>query len=284
MFTLRIHCWGGLGSQMYSLALAIDLLKRFPSRKICILFHTGGTTLRNMEMGDLPNNFAYKIINDFTKSNNRGIESLISNTYVKFMKNILMKLGFVSATNTTSEYKRLKPWVISIRGHYSHRLISYSTLEQVEKYLKLSNPDNAGKIQNKSVVALQYRLGDLTLKKKRSIVQVDKVHKVINELIKIDVFDSIDVFSDSSHKELNVFLNVVKPLNINYIESDPLNTVNLLRNYDIFIGTNSKISIWAIIFRLKDNSLSTNYCPANILPLLEYNLGSLDKAINLKTF
>ena len=31
---IKIHCWGGLGSQLYALALAIDLKHRFYTRKI----------------------------------------------------------------------------------------------------------------------------------------------------------------------------------------------------------------------------------------------------------
>lgn len=284
MFKLRIHCWGGLGSQLYSLALALDLLKRFPYRKICILFHTGGVTFRNLEIVNLPNNFEYKFIDDFIKTTNNEPERLVSNNFMKFLKNLLLKLGFISAANTTSEFNDLKPWVITIRGHYSHRLINYSTLDQMEKYLKLGELSTSSTLKNKSQIALHYRLGDLSLKKKSSIVQIDRVCKIINELKKSSIFQSIDVFSDSSRIELDESLIVFKPIDINYVELDPLRTINYLREYDFFIGTNSKISIWTIILRLKDNSLSINYCPENLLPLLKNNIGFLDKAINLKTY
>lgn len=284
MFKIRIHCWGGLGSQMYTLALAIDALKRFPFRKICILFHTGGVTSRNLEIGALLNKFDYKIVDDFNKTSDKKIESSSSPSYSKFIKNLLLKLGFLSTANTTLEYTRLKPWVISVRGHYSHRLISYSTLDQMEEFLKPTNQNSAFEPSDKSKIALHYRLGDLLQKKRSSIVQIDRLYKLMDELTQVNIFEVIDIFSDSSHEELEELLKFLKPINIRYVRTDALNTINLLRSYDTFIGTNSKITIWAILFRLKDNNSSVNYCPINILPLLKHNIGVLDNAINLKTF
>lgn len=285
MHKIRVHCWGGLGSQLYCLALAIDLLDRFPFRKVHILFHTGGLTHRKLELSEFPDNVSYSIIEDFTKSFNTNAKNFTSSFNLKkTFKKLISKLGLIGAVNTTLEFKSLKPWVVSIRGHYSHRLICDSTVEQMDCLLDLAYRINSVKNYNKSLVAIQYRCGDLLTKKKSSIVQVDKILSILNDLKKLEKLYSVDVFSDSNQNELDNLLSILKPLNIRYTESTPLNTIYQIRDYNFFIGTNSKITIWAIIFRLKDDIKSTNYCPGNLLPLLNYNLGDLDTAINLKTF
>lgn len=285
MLKIRVHCWGGLGSQLYCLALAIDLLDRFPFRKVHILFHTGGLTHRKLELSEFPEHISYSIIDDFAKSLNRIAKNSTSSFNLeKKFKKLTSKLGLIAAVNTSLEFKSLKSWVVSIRGHYSHRLICDSTVEQMDRLLKPSYRNNSEKNYNKSLVAIQYRWGDLVAKKTSSIIQVDKIVSVINDLKKLEKIYSIDVFSDSNQNELENLLSILKPLNIQYAESTPLNTIYQMRDYNFFIGTNSKITIWAIIFRLKDDVTSTNYCPENVLPLLNYNMGNLDTALNLKTF
>jgi hypothetical protein len=285
MLKIRVHCWGGLGSQLYCLALAIDLLERFPFRKVHILFHTGGLTHRKLELNKLPEHISYSIIEDFSKSSSRITNNSISSSNLKkTFKKSVSNLGLIAAVNTTLEFRKLKPWVVSIRGHYSHRLICNSTVEKMDSFLKLAYSHNYVKVHNKSLLALQYRLGDLVTKKKSSIVQVDKILEIINDLKKIEKLYTVDVFSDSSQNELGNLLRILKPLNVQFVDSTPLNTIYQIREYNFFVGTNSKISIWAIIFRLKDDITSSNYCPENIFPLLNQNMGDLDNAINLKTF
>jgi hypothetical protein len=285
MLKIRVHCWGGLGSQVYCLALALDLMERFPFRKVHILFHTGGLTHRKLELIKLPEHISYSIIEDFSKSfKSINKNSTSSFNLKKTLKKLVSNLGLIAAVDTTLEFRKLKPWVVSIRGHYSHRLICDSTVEQMDCFLKLAYWHNYVKIYNKSLLALQYRWGDLVAKKKSSIVQVDKILGVINDLKKMEKLYRVDVFSDSNQNELENLLSILKPLNIQYVESTPLNTIYQIRDYNCFIGTNSKISIWAIIFRLKDDITSSNYCPENLLPLLNYNVGDLDMALNLKTF
>ena len=48
--TLRVHCWGGLGSQLFALAHAYELRKKFPKRKIMLFLHTSGVSERFSEL------------------------------------------------------------------------------------------------------------------------------------------------------------------------------------------------------------------------------------------
>ena len=58
---LRVHCWGGLGSQLYALAVAYDLQRKYPKRKIKLLLHTGGVTKRVSEL-DFIDSIGFEII------------------------------------------------------------------------------------------------------------------------------------------------------------------------------------------------------------------------------
>ena len=50
---IRIHCWGGLGSQLYAWALFERLSIRFPKRKLRLVLHTSGVTRRASDLNDL---------------------------------------------------------------------------------------------------------------------------------------------------------------------------------------------------------------------------------------
>ena len=76
MPSIKIHCWGGIGSQLFTLALALDLNKRYPKRPIKFIFHTGGVTRRSLEIDFLPEKFRYEVKDDFieikvVKNNNK---------------------------------------------------------------------------------------------------------------------------------------------------------------------------------------------------------------------
>ncbi len=58
--TLRVHCWGGLGSQLFALAHAYELHKKFPNRKILLLMHTSGVSERFSEL-DFLGDFEFEI-------------------------------------------------------------------------------------------------------------------------------------------------------------------------------------------------------------------------------
>ena len=40
-------------------------------------------------------------------------------SYIKATKRVLISTGFVASANNELEFSMLKPWVISVRGHYS---------------------------------------------------------------------------------------------------------------------------------------------------------------------
>ncbi len=43
----ELHCWGGLGSQLYALSYLLELKSQKIDRDIVLIFHTGGVALRD---------------------------------------------------------------------------------------------------------------------------------------------------------------------------------------------------------------------------------------------
>ena len=74
---IRVHCWGGLGSQLYALSTAYDLKIKYPKRKIKLVLHTGGVTKRVSELDFIPtSDFDLIQINDFQARSNDYINQV----------------------------------------------------------------------------------------------------------------------------------------------------------------------------------------------------------------
>jgi hypothetical protein len=134
---MKIHCWGGLGSQLFALAIAHDLRSQHPNRRISLVLHTSGVTLRKSEL-DAVADSSYFIsqVNDFQPiSVNKHGSKRFSVISLKFLiKNFLIATKFICTGNTDLDFKKIRPWTISLRGHYFNRKISPSFFD----YLLLS--------------------------------------------------------------------------------------------------------------------------------------------------
>ena len=65
MKRLVIHCWGGLGSQLYAWAMAEMVQTKYPRRKIEIVFHSSGVTKRYSDLNFLRSVFNIKFRDDY---------------------------------------------------------------------------------------------------------------------------------------------------------------------------------------------------------------------------
>ena len=121
---LRIHCWGGLGSQLYALATAYDLQKKYPKRKIKLLLHTGGVTKRVCEL-DFIDSIDFEIIQirdfqilDKVYKNRVKLDKI---SVKKLLIKILYFFGFIVSVNSKADFDSVRPWTVSTRGHYFNR-------------------------------------------------------------------------------------------------------------------------------------------------------------------
>ena len=246
---LKIHTWGGLGSQLFAVAICVDLRRRFPGRSIQIVLHTGGVTRRVPEVVELFSDFRYVYQEDFESlANSPESNPKTTNADIRtHVKNILLRIGFISHCNDDFSTEKLRPWVLSLRGHYSYRSISPDFLAELKQLIlskEFSTPNT-----NESSCCIHYRLGDLlTLSEKKPIGSLS----VLSEFKAIQKhydFSKLIVFSDSPVEAKKRFSTAaIQPL-----EVPNSSTTQVIANSvdaDYFIGTSSKISFWIAAIRV----------------------------------
>ena len=75
---LRVHSWGGLGSQLFALSLIFDLVRKFPKKRIELIHHTAGVTRRLFELDFMLSPKIQLIVkDDFTIKSNLEVAGII---------------------------------------------------------------------------------------------------------------------------------------------------------------------------------------------------------------
>lgn len=269
---IRIHCWGGLGSQLFALSLISDLLERFPGRRIVLIQHSGGVTMRDSEINlFLPNRVEIQHLNDFNSLEAKNLESpsRILLTSRKLLQLLLIKSGFLATSNTDMEYTRILPWVLTIRGHYAYRTASQIFLKNLLTSLSYK-PKQKG--EDRYIISLHYRLGDLLSLLEKNPITGYRVVSEINRVSAKQTFPVLKVFSDSTSEAKKLLEE--NGLGVEAIYNSP-STVGVIQeclDSDYFIGTSSKVSFWIITLRNYLMAANSNSLPKgneiNIHPML----------------
>ena len=256
---IAIHCWGGLGSQMYAWALYERLEIRFPNRKLKLIFHTGGVTKRLPDLeplftadqkGFVQDYLSKEATNEFATVA-RGSASGIKNALVKIGKRALLATGFVASVNNEVEFSKIKPWVVSIRGHYSELKIDLSTIKLMQDRAGNSNSLLQFDLQQKpNQDVLHYRLGDLMSLAEKSPIDTKRIVNAIQET-KAGTTRALWVLSDSPSQAVELLQREDPEIRVKLDDGslDAWQSLMAMSNAHTFIGTSSKLSIWAIIFR-----------------------------------
>jgi hypothetical protein len=262
---IKIHTWGGLGSQLYAAALAIDLQKGFRYRQIEYISHTSGVTRRDPAILFYSRNVKekddYKIIN----SNHENFK--YRKNVLFFAKKFLLTTGIIANCNENKETTNLKPWVLSIRGHYSGREISFNSAKTIlqkinNEFQTLENNTNI------NAITLHYRLGDLELLSEKSSIKAERVKKISEEILDRGTTREIYLYSDSILLAKSKLTSSMHELNLIAREISPLKTIHECVHSKVFIGTNSKISIWVAILRATKSLNQISYLPIEIKHML----------------
>ena len=131
-YKIKVHCWGGLGSQLFAWAMAEQLKIKFPSKDIQIILHNSGVTRRESAIGFLSKKFIITNMNDYVLPKNSGTR--LSNRDLKlrvFAKSVLDRLGFVIYSSNLNTIAKVKPWTLVVRGHYAHDTVPVSILHSI---------------------------------------------------------------------------------------------------------------------------------------------------------
>ena len=243
---VKIHCWGGLGSQLLAVGLVLDLKLSYPSRRLELVIHSSGVTRRVSEIDFLSSKLQIDFVDDYLPKKSKeagGIEhKFLAQGFLRFMLDFFK----IVITRDSTQFK-LYPWTKSIRCHYGLTQISRESIFFISKCI----PETDFVIPKSSdfVVGVHFRSGDLLSKKKSSIIGLEIIkemaHNLINELSKRNA--SLLVLSDSEldqSKEL-----ILQDFPLIWQSRDTWETFDVLLKTNAFIGTNSKVSLWVALFR-----------------------------------
>lgn len=250
---LRVHSWGGFGSQLFTAYVVLKIQKQFPNRRIKVVIHTSGVTRRVSEFDFETLGVKMIQIEDYkaTEAQNGMHRAHASYSYNlsqgirRHLYQILQWLRLVQSGNTDLSFNLISVWTLSIRGHYTRLSLDKLFVERL--YEVLFSKESPFKTQNK-VLVVHYRLGDLLNLDEKRPISVDRVEGVLNELMVQT--SQLVLFSDSNEAELaeflknSVILKFCKPSNYG-----PIKTLRFCIDAESFVGTGSKISLWAAIFR-----------------------------------
>ena len=240
---LRIHVWGGLGSQLFGVSLAHDLSNRFRRRKITLVLHTSGVTHRVPEVISLFPAFEYELRDDYLgeKFSENFSGPSLRDSFQALLKKSMRVLFFLQTANDDHEFLRVKVWTLSLRGHYSYRSITnefYSLLEKSIREVK-----GIDSVDQKSTCVIHYRLGDLLELQEKNPIPVEVIFDELEKARHKLFFINVVVFSDSPKVALERF----SKFGTQNVSAPDANTLEVIANSiraGYFIGTSSKISFW----------------------------------------
>lgn len=243
---LKIHSWGGLGSQLFSVALLKDFERIHPGRTIKIVLHTSGVTRRIPEVVELFPEISFIYIDDFSPSRLRKNQSSrnFRTVFLSYLKQLIFSMKFTQSFDDDS-FEKLRFWTLSVRGHYSYRTITREFLELLEK--KLHNVSQKNR-KDKAVCVIHYRLGDLLLLDNKKPIDPTAILKELKRISKNSDFAPIEIYSDTPKHAMEL----LNPLGLRNISTPNADTVSLLERAiqsEYFLGTSSKISFWIVAIR-----------------------------------
>jgi hypothetical protein len=210
--------------------------------------------------------YKFVVKDDFTSTSDArdlGRSNIKISSKVARSKLLLKKfatfVGFSSSLDSDRDFQRCKPWIISVRGHYTYRVISPYSIDKIITKAALSGLPIPNIPSPNRSVGIQYRLGDLLDISSKGPIDPDLI---LNQAVSIkESYHEVrfQIFSDSLEKA-NALLS-----RLGSIESrnlDPWATITTLAENEFFIGTNSKISQWIVILRLHLDHKSNNLIPS----------------------
>ncbi len=250
---LRVHSWGGFGSQLFTAYVILKVQKRYPGRRIKVVVHTSGVTRRVSEFDFTKLNAHVVQIEDFANINRQHKTATNplpqSLNIIKFLKKITFKvlkaLRMVQSADTNQSFDSVSLWTLALRGHYTRLTLDKELITSLYKILF----DNRGfQGSSNSSAIIHYRLGDLMNLVEKSPISPERVEKVL-ELAGPKI-ESTKVLSDSSESEYRNFVTGSRVLSSLTLENlEPLPSLWLCITSNVFIGTGTKLSLWAAIFR-----------------------------------
>ena len=242
---LKIHCWGGLGSQLQALSFYLIVKDKWPDRKLELVLHTSGITKRESEIDFLSSQINIKSVEDFTSKHINSGHNSFKMRFLKLYKGQIRSFLNFSKLVITDDNKimSIMPWTIDIRCTYSKINLSSELIKSLGFLLKF-DPEQA----KKDIIGIHYRAGDLLKLKTESLIPLKIILNQIENLNIDQTKPKRVVFYSDSDLELAEF-KTSSNLEFEFKRTDTLNTILELASANVFIGTNSKVSLWVAILK-----------------------------------
>ena len=278
MLPLRIHCWGGLGSQLLAVALLLDLETKFPSRRLILVLHQGGVTLRTSEIDSLFIDIETHSVLDFSSVPSEASSDSKNKFRLKIrdvLKVVLRKCSIVLPLSNDQDFQKIRRFTLSIRGHYSYRSISKDTVNRLLQRLDKSARSvyEAGSGYS-TRIGVHYRLGDLLTLDTKQPLEETRVVSVIENLIRKDGQGAFTVFSDSPTIAKSIMEKYFAEKNVHCPEGTTWIAISNLVHSDYFVGTFSKVSLWIVILRYYFRDGVVSFMPLEARENIQKFLGS----------
>jgi hypothetical protein len=243
--TLRIHCWGGLGSQLQALSYYLLVQTKLPTRKIELVLHSSGITKRESEIDFLKSQINIRSVQDFVDNQYISFNNSLKYVFLKFFKKpiqFLLNLCKLVITDDNNAM-RIMPWTTDIRCTYSKINLNSELIKKLGLLIKFDP-----KQIRKDIIGVHYRAGDLLTLKRESLIPIKIILEQIEDLnINQSTPKKVVIYSDSD-LELVEFKSSSN-LEFDFKKTDTLNTILDLASSNVFIGTNSKVSLWVAIIK-----------------------------------
>ncbi len=273
---IRIHLWGGLGSQLFGLALLLDLKKVLPRRDFCLIFHSGGVTRREPDLVTLIGGIPYKVVDDFQDSGFKfplsRIFGYLGRVFKWGYRFPCRKLRLIASGNSREEFNHIKPWVISVRGHYSTREISRESLKFISDIL--ASQGSPIHLETLMEIGIHYRLGDLIDLGNKKPIDSQRIFSGLTQAKKLNSgIGTIAICSDSPELAVKEIIKLESALKLSTFNLSPINTVKYLIEIDYFVGSPSKISEWVAMIRVIRNQGGKTLLPNEMKNQITTTLG-----------
>ena len=241
-----------------------------------LVLHSGGVTKRTAELREYWPNQRIIELQDF----NEHILTNIPNSEVilgrislrKPFRFAVEKSGLIASCNTDREFKNLKPYIRQIRGHYSYRFISPSTIEDMDNLLTNKTKALISRTEMPPVdISVHLRLGDLLTLKTKNPLSQKRVSGAINQVYSFSNKRKI-LFSSDSPVVASHMLSVFDDVESLPKHGDAFNAITQLQTAMFFVGTNSKLSVWITLIRLYFQQNKMSWLPEEIRQHLNTNV------------
>jgi len=280
---IKVHIWGGLGSQLYGAVAAWRIIERFPKRHVILTFHTSGLTRRTLEVEIAHHaNISIKCVDDWKPN---GIVNEIQPTdimkqvkriFLFSLKSVGRQIGFLATPNQDRDFQKIRPWVISLRGDYSRIRLKREELEKISVILGISTADAIQESETNSI-ALHFRSGDLLTHKTSSYINPRRISKIPN----FGTEKLVSIYTDGDGNQVRSEFSTHLP-NLKVVINTPKEVIIECFKAKQFVGTSSKLSLWISILRLSHGKSDT-FLPHDLLPALKFNLDA-EQSGNVKCY